>query len=52
MLNEKMLPDSLPLGGSVSLPVMPALALEKELLHQRGSWTRGFQRSLQPEKDS
>lgn len=52
MLKEQMPSDSLPLEGLVCLPVILALALEKGFLHQMGSYTRDFQRSLQPEKDS
>lgn len=44
----EMLSDSLLLVGSVCLPVMLAVVLEKGFLHQMGSWAKDFWRPLQP----
>ncbi|KAB1269059.1 E3 ubiquitin-protein ligase RNF220 [Camelus dromedarius] len=52
MLKEEMPSDSLPLVGSVCPPVMLPVVLEKRVLHQTGSWTKDFQRPLQPEMDA
>lgn len=48
MLKEKMLSDSLPLVGSVCLPMVLAVVLKKGFVHQMGSWAKDFWRPLQP----